>query len=69
MELLRVGRLTVYAGKIQRGNNGSDPSWRGYCWGSDLPRARLQTAPAVYCLDLSWLMFFVSIYWSRRHAR
>lgn len=65
-ELLRVGRLSVYVGKVMRGDNGDDPPWRGYCWGSDWPRANLQKSSACYCLDLSWLMFFASIYWSRR---
>jgi hypothetical protein len=69
-DILRVGRLAVYVGKIERGNNGSNPSWRGYCWGSDWPRARFQSdAGSCYCLDLSWLMYFASIYWQRGPMR
>lgn len=62
----RLGRLSVYANRIARGNNGSDPSWRGYCWGSDWPGARFSRSPSCRCLDLFWLMFFVSIYWNER---
>lgn len=66
---IRIGRLTVYANKIERGSNGVNPPWRGYCWGSDWPRASLQRGPHCTCLDLSWLCYFVSIYWNQRHDR
>lgn len=65
-EILRIGRLVVYAAKIARGDNGSTPPWRGYCWGSDFPRASFHRGDVCYCLDLSWLMFYASIYWNRR---
>jgi hypothetical protein len=65
-DLLRIGRLSVYASKIQRGNNGANPSWRGYCWGSDWPKASFQKSSSCYCIDLNWLMYFASIYWERR---
>lgn len=68
MNILRVGRLSVYVGKIERGNNGENPPWRGYCWGSDWPKASLQRSAAAHCLDLSWLCYFASIYWNKRVA-
>lgn len=66
LRCFRIGRLTIYPGKIHRGSNGSDPPWRGYCWGSDWPKARLQKSSWCYCLDISWLMYFVSVYWARK---
>lgn len=68
MELLRVRRFSVYVSKIARGHNGETPPWRGYCWGSDFPRINLQKSPGCYCLDLSWLCYFMSIYWNRRSS-
>lgn len=67
-EVLRVGRLSIYFGKINRGDNGANPPWRGYCWGSDWPRASIQKSGHLYCLDLSWLMYFANIYWHRKAA-
>lgn len=61
----RFWRITVYANKIERGCNGENTPWRGYCWGSDWPRANWQAGSTCYCLDLSWLCYFVSIYWRR----
>jgi len=68
MNILRIGRMSIYASKIARGHNGENPSWRGYCWGSDWPRANLQRGSTCYCLDLSWLCYFISIYWNRKRA-
>lgn len=64
-DVLRIGRLALYVGKIARGNNGENPPWRGYCWGSDWPRASLQHGTTCHCLDLSWLCYYASIYWNR----
>lgn len=63
--LFSTKRITVYASKIERGNNGVDPSWRGYCWGSDFPRINFHRGTTCNCLDLSWLCYFVSIYWNK----
>lgn len=65
MRLFWTRRISAYASKIERGNNGDNPSWRGYCWGSDWPRVRLQKGITCNCLDLSWLCYFVSIYWNK----
>lgn len=65
MNILRIGRLSIHASKIQRGYNGENPSWRGYHWGSDWPRVTLQRSKPCWCIDLSWLMYFASIYWRR----
>lgn len=62
---LQIGRLSVYAGKIDRGDNGSNPPWRGYCWGSDWPRVSVSRQGSAACLDLSWLMFHASVYWDK----
>ena len=64
--LIRTGRFSVYVGKIKRGNNGENPPWRGYCWGSDWPKVKLLKGAPSYCLDLSWLCYFASIYWNRK---
>lgn len=66
MNILRLGRVSVYGGKIERGSNGEDKPWRGYCWGTDWPKANVQKTSACNCLDLVWLCFFVSIYWNKR---
>jgi hypothetical protein len=64
---IRLGRISIYIGKIARGSNGENPPWRGYCWGSDWPRVRFSGYCAAYCLDLSWLCYFLSIYWNKKY--
>ena len=63
----RIGRFNIYVGKIKRGCNGSNPPWRGYCWGSDIPRVSVQRGPLFVCVDFNWLCYFASIHWSHPH--
>lgn len=67
---LRIGRLSIYAAKISRGNNGNNPPWRGYCWGSDWPRIQFgKGGNSMRCVQVSWLMFFVTAYWTKRATK
>ena len=67
MTNIRIGnRLSIYVSKVAKGCNGETPPWRGSCWGSDWPRISLQDCYAAYCLDISWLCYFASIYWNKR---
>jgi hypothetical protein len=63
---IRLGRLAIYANKVAKGNNGENPSWHGYCYGYYLPHIKWQKSNPCYCLDLAWLIFFISIYWNRK---
>ena len=65
----RFWRVSAYANRIARGDNGENPPWRGYCWGSDWPRASFQRGITAYCLDLVWLCYFVSIYWNKSQGQ
>lgn len=70
-EGVKIGPFSVYFGKIAKGCNGETPPWRGYCWGSDWPRLNLQCivldqrGAICYCIDISWLCYYSSIYWNR----
>jgi len=58
----RIGRFAFYAGRVARGNNGENPSWRGYCYGSWLPRIKGGKYPGCHYFDMSCLCYHVSLY-------
>ena len=63
---IRIGRIAVYGGMVERGYNGANPTWLGFAYGSWLPRARVSRQGPAWCLDARWLCFFTSIYWNDR---
>lgn len=62
----RIGRFAFYTGKIARGNNGVNPSWRGYCYGSWLPRISSAKYRGCRYYDASWLCYHATLYIDRR---
>lgn len=58
----RIGRLCFYCGMQGRGDNGDNPPWLGFYYGSWLPKVRLGRYVAASYADVIWLCFHASFY-------
>lgn len=65
MKLLRYWKLSLYAGMVGRGDNGDNKPWLGFYYGYWFPRIRNSSYGAAYGLDMSWLCFYMTMYWSK----
>lgn len=75
MKSLWLGRLSIHVGMQEKGDNGFNPPWHGFSYGSWIPRfGNNGLLPLNKVVDLNgyWLCFHWSVTWwgnmERRHG-